>query len=214
MPSDPVSKWVQWSLWFGDRDRPTFAASFITPSEPTAREVSLAFPLLRGWLFDKWSPEKTLEEAARHRGFCDVRMPHRSWPDRREYWLSEDKRFGFVIRPDSWTVVLENESLELNLELLKKLCEWLAVVWGAVAFGNDVRPPDILEEGVSAAKAYVKAPPDDPEMKEWWGRHAVKAADPGLPDLFFERQADDLVFSWENHVYILQAVIAVPTLRP
>jgi Zn-dependent peptidase ImmA (M78 family) len=103
--------------------------------------------------------------------------------------------------------------LELELELLKKLCEWLAVVWDAVAFGNDVRPPEILEEGVSAAKAYGEAPIDDPEMKEWWGRHAVRAADPALPDLFFERQADDLVVSWDNHVYVLQAAIAVPALR-
>jgi hypothetical protein len=98
------------------------------------------------------------------------------------------------------------ESLELELELLKKLCEWLVVVWDAVAFGNDVRPPAILEAGVSAAKAFGEAPVDDPEMKEWWNRHAVKAADPGLPDLFFERQADELVVSWDSHVYVLQAV--------
>src|SRR4051794_9213727 len=74
---DPTSKRVQWSLWYGDRARPGFAASFNTLSEPTAAEVSLAFPLLRGWLFDKWSPEKTLEEARKHHGFYDVKMPPR-----------------------------------------------------------------------------------------------------------------------------------------
>ncbi len=210
---DPASKRVQWSLWYGDRDRPGFAASFHTLSEPTAAEVSLAFPLLRGWLFDKWSPEKTLEEARKHHGFYDVKMPPRPRPDQREYWLSEDKGFGFVVRPDSWTVVSTAESFELEAELLKKFCEWLAVVWAAVAFGNDVRPPKILEEGVSAAKAYGEAPIDDPEMKEWWGRHAVKAADPGLPDLFFERQADDVVVSWDKQVYVLPAAVAVPALR-
>lgn len=209
----PSSKRVQWSLWYGDRDRPGFAASFNTASEPTEAEVSLAFPLLRGWLFDKWSPEKTLAEARNHYGFFDVKMPLRPQRDQQEYWLSEDEKFGFVVRPNSWTMVLGDDSLEFELELLKKFCEWLAMVWDEVAFGNDVRPPAILEKGVSAARAYVEAPNDDPEMKEWWGRHAIKAVGPGLPDLFFERQADDLIVSWDNHVYVLQVAIAVPALR-
>ena len=81
---DPVPKWVQWSMWYGDRDRPGFAASFKTPSEPTAAEVSLAFPLLRGWLFDGWSLGKALEEAGKHLGFSDVKMPPRPRPDQRE----------------------------------------------------------------------------------------------------------------------------------
>jgi Zn-dependent peptidase ImmA (M78 family) len=210
---DPVPKWVQWSLWYGDRDRPGFAASFKTPSEPTAQDVSLALPLLRGWLFDGWSLEKTLEEARTHPGFSDIKMRPRPGPDRREYWLSEDKEFGFAIHPGSWTVISRGETVELEPGLLKKFCEWLAMVWYSVAFGSDVRPPAILEKGVSAARAYGEARVDDPEMKEWWGRHAAKAAAPGLPDLFFERQADELVVSWGEHVYVLRAVVAVPALR-
>jgi Zn-dependent peptidase ImmA (M78 family) len=210
---DPVPKWVQWSMWSGDRDLPGFAASFKTRSEPTAAEVSLAFPLLRGWLFDGWSLEKTLEEARKHPGFSEVMLPPRPQPDQREYWLSENKEFGFVVRPDLWTVVSKAEALELELGLLKTFCEWLAMVWYSVAFGGDVRPPAILEKAVSAVKAYGEAPVDDPEMKEWWGRHAAKAADAGLPNIFFERQADDLVVSWGEHVYVLPAAVAVPALR-
>jgi Zn-dependent peptidase ImmA (M78 family) len=210
---EPVPKWVQWSLWYGARERPGFAASFKTPSEPTTAEVSLAFPLLRGWLFDGWSQEKTLGEARKHPGFSDVKMPPRPRPDQREYWLLEDKGFGFVVRPDSWTVVSRAEALELEPGLLKKFCEWMAMVWYSVAFGGDVRPPAILEKAVSAARAYGEAPIDDPEMKEWWGRHAAKAADLALPNLFFERQADDLVVSWGEHVYVLRVAVAVPALR-
>ncbi len=210
---DPMPKWVQWSLWYGDRDRPGFAASFKTPAEPTAEDVSRAFPLLRGWLFEGWSPEKTLEVARKHLGFFDVKMPSRPRPDKREYWLSEDKRFGFVVRSDSWAVVSRDEATELELGLLQKFCGWLAMVWDAVAFGGDVRPPAMLEEEVSAAAAFGKIPTKDPEIREWWSRHAARTADPGLPDLFFERQADDLVVSWGKHVYVLQVAVAVPTLR-
>jgi Zn-dependent peptidase ImmA (M78 family) len=210
---DPVPKWVQWSLWYGERDRPSLTASFNTPSEPTAAEVSLAFPLLRGWLFDGWSLEQTLGEVRKHPGFLDVKMPPRTGSDQQEYWLSEDKGFGFTVRPDSWTVVSRDESLELEPGLLKKFCEWLAMVWYSVAFADDIRPPAILEKAVSAARAYSEAPIDNPEMKEWWGRHATKAADPGLPNLFFERQADDLVVSWDESIYVLRAAVAVPALR-
>ena len=209
----PVSPWVQWSLWYGDRDRPGFAASFDTPSEPSALEVSLAFPLLRGWLFDGWSPEKTLEEVRTHPGFNAIEMPNRPRTDRREYWLSEDKGFGFVVRSGSWDLVIAGETLAFEPGRLQKFCGWLATVWDSVAFGGDVRPPAILVKGVSAAEAYAEVPADDPEMKEWWGRHAVRAADPGLPDLFFERQADDLLVSRGENVHVFRAAVAVPVLR-
>ena len=110
-------------------------------------------------------------------------------------------------------MVSRDGPLELETGLLKTFCEWLAMVWYSVAFGDDVRPPAILEKAVSAARAYSEAPVDDPEMKEWWGRHAARAADPGLPNFFFERQADDLVVSWDENVYVLRAAIAVPALR-
>ena len=101
----------------------------------------------------------------------------------------------------------------LESALLKKFCAWLAMVWDAVAFGADVRPPALLEKGVSAARAYGEVAAGDPEVTEWWSRHAVRAADPGLPDLFLERQADELVVSWGEQVAVVQVAVAVPVLR-
>jgi Zn-dependent peptidase ImmA (M78 family) len=209
----PVPKWVQWSLWRTDQDQPGFIGSFKTPTEATPVDVSLAFPLLRGWLFEQWSPEKALEEVRKHPRSLEIEMPPRSGAQPREYWISEDREFGFIVGIDSWTIVSSDETQELDRALLKTFCEWLAMFWHAIAFGGDIRPPAILEEPVSAPKAYGDAQINQPEMEEWWRRHAARAADPGLPNVFFERQADDLVVSSGEHVYVLQAAVAVPALR-
>ena len=35
------------------------------------------------------------------------------------------------------------------------------------------------------------------EVPAWWSRHAIRAADAELPNVFLERQVDDIVVSWD-----------------
>jgi Zn-dependent peptidase ImmA (M78 family) len=56
---------------------------------------------------------------------------------------------------------------------------------------------------VAACRAYEDARIDATheelvELQAWWEKHAFRAADPELPNVFLERQGDDLVISWDE----------------
>src|SRR5207247_8603984 len=63
------------------------------------------------------------------------------------------------------------------------------------------------------------------DIAAWWSRHAIRAADDELPNVFLERQADELVVSWDalptparfynipNGEEVLPITFAVPVLR-
>ena len=88
----------------------------------------------------------------------------------------------------------------LQLSSLDQLCTWLARQWYAIAYGKDVRPPLLRELSVAASRAYDDAQlirPGQDAIAAWWSRHAIRAADGELPNLFLERQADELVVSWD-----------------
>src|SRR5205085_2340753 len=96
--------------------------------------------------------------------------------------------------------------------------------------GQDSRPPRLRERAVAACSAYEDARTDAPsqeleELQSWWDKHAFRAADPELPNVFLERQGDDLVISWDESpsatrafmipygTEITSARFAVPILR-
>ena len=240
---DPRRRGVQWGLWRENGDSPVLVAAFVTGADPSPEGVAASLPLFRGWLTEDWTPEQTKEKIGEHPGALSVAARAASPTDRKEYWLSEDRDFGIFVYKDRWQIYNGHRCLSkwrqkddtssntcFGLDSLDRLCTWLTKHWRVVAYGTDPRPASMLEYGVSGSRAYERAlvalgGKTEPNVQEWWERHAIRAADGELPNLFFERQADDLVVSWDacpsqmrfyeidNGVIAIHAVIAVPRLR-
>src|SRR5262249_40401841 len=117
-----------------------------------------------------------------------------------------------------------------SLDQLDRFCVWLAQHWYAIAYGKDPRPQVLREREVAACHAYADArinatSEEVIELQAWWDKHAIRAADPDLPNVFLERQGDDLVISWDESssesrafmipygTEITSARFAVPVLR-
>lgn len=234
---------VEWTLWNEQDDLPVPIAAFREPAEPNSENVKTALSLLTGWLVDGWTPDEAKAAVRTHPRAQPV--PEMSPPsgDKREYWLSENRDFGIVVTKDRWGLYSRGRCLSswrvkengtagdsLDLESLDRLCAWIAQQWPVIAYGSDFRPLPLREYSVAASRAYenavlAHATERDREVPAWWLRHAFRAADAELPNVFLERQADDLVVSWDasptpTRFYQVQAgedvfrvAFAVPSLR-
>jgi hypothetical protein len=129
--------------------------------------------------------------------------------------LSSDRRFGIIVEDDEWAIYSRGKSLSvwrmrngeslgnrLPIKILDHLCRWLAKQWLVIAYGKDLRPPSLRERSVAASRAYddaqlVEKKAAQDELAAWWSRHAFRAGDEELPNVFLERQADELVVSWD-----------------
>ncbi|MFI5454173.1 MAG: ImmA/IrrE family metallo-endopeptidase [Isosphaerales bacterium] len=233
---------VEVALWWTNDDLPLPAVTFREPLHPNQEQIANVLSILKGWLLD----EVTLDEVRSAVGKrANVRVqeiaPARS--EAQEYWLSDDRAFGIVVKKDRWAFFSRGKSLtswrargdrtgsdHLPLDSLDHLCSWVVAQWPVVAYGNDCRPDLLRGYGVAASRAYAsaelaQAPQKDGEILSWWSRHAFRAADPELPNVFLERQTDNLVVSWDasptplrfyNGPYgeeALQLPIAIPALR-
>src|SRR5947207_13002334 len=63
--ADAEKDGVEWTLWFEEEDHPNTVAAFREPLTPTPERVSVILSILRGWLVDLWSVERTQQVAAR-----------------------------------------------------------------------------------------------------------------------------------------------------
>ena len=224
-------------------DVPVLVAAFRDQLEPEHESVAATLSLLKGWLVDQWTPEQAKEAVSKHPRAQPVKNPPPKSAERQEYWFSEDRGFGIVVAKDRWSLHSRGKCLSswrvkgngtggeyLELSSLDRLCTWIAKQWGVVAYGSDYRPQALRGYPVAASRAYENAElahetESDSEVPAWWSRHAVRAADPELPNLFFERQADDIVISWDasptsTRFYqiptdeeITQVPVAIPGLR-
>jgi len=212
--SEATKTGVEWTLWSEEDEYPTPIATFREALVPTPERVACVLSALKGWLIDDWTVEQAKAAVSQpaNATVAGIRPPKR---ERQEYWLSEDRGFGIVLENDRWGIYSRSTSLAewrskkqdaggeyLPLASLDRLCEWLAEQWFVIAYGSDSRPAWFRTRGVSASRVYetaelVGVATKDPEIQAWWASHAVRAADEELPDVFFERQADDLVVSWD-----------------
>jgi Zn-dependent peptidase ImmA (M78 family) len=233
---------VELTLWRTQDDLPLPVITFREPLHPNEKQIADVLSMLKRWLVD----EATLDEARSAVGKrANVHVqeiaPARS--ETKEYWFSDDRAFGLVVRKDRWAFFSRGKSLtswrargdrtgsdHLPLDSLDRLCSWVVAQWPVVTYGSDCRPDRLRGYGVAASRAYEYAklahgPQNDDEILSWWSRHAIRAADPELPNVFLERQSDDLVVSWDasptplrfyNGPYgeeALQIPIALPALR-
>ena len=234
---------VEFTLWQDQADFPTQFASFRESSKPAASEVDRAFAILKGWLIDESPAEAAQVMVNDHPRRSPVTSAVNVEATTQEYWLADGMRLGFLVRPDGWSIESQGECLTswrtkdsdhphhvLDLESLDRLCAWLAEQWSVVAFGSDSRPDELREGAVAASRAYENAELSraiarDDTIRDWWSRHAVRAADSRLPNLFLERQGDSFIVSWDaspttDRFYSVQPgervcpiPIAVPVLR-
>ncbi len=190
--------------------------------------------VLQEWLLRNGSSQFAQQELA---GFATVELP-REIPESasNEYWLCNNNRFGILVSEDGWDIRTGAESLAnrkskvngsrkrlLSFEELDRLCGWLATHWDAIAFGKDPRPPVLRDKGVAACRAYERAritasPEELADLQLWWTKHAIRAADPDLPNIFLERQVDDLVISWDaspsgNHSFMIPYGTEITSVR-
>ena len=233
---------VEWAFWTGDRDdNPLCVASFREGLHPTEARVAGILSLLKGWLIDTCSPDwvqaKVSQISAEQ---VDTPLPVSA--DNNEYWLSEDRRVAIIVLPGGWRICSKSGSLaswrsrneekygdSFPLRSLDEFIFWLANNWNEIAHGMDQRPASLQHRGVPASSRTKTLNWTESaltsEVKGWWSRHAIRAADPELPNVFFERQADELVISWDANpsqerfyrIYtgeeVVSVAFALPVLR-
>ncbi len=233
---------VEWSLWLNDSEQPRPIVTFREPITPTPQDVTSILSVLHGWLLAQWPIGQAREIAAKHAN-ARVESNDPVADKQREYWLSSDCAFGITVEDDRWSIRSRGRSLSawrlksdaspgdyLPMSSLDRLCLWLARQWFVIAYGGDVRPGALRELRAAASRAYeaaqlMRQAEAQGEVLAWWARHAIRAADEDLPNAFFERQADELVVSWDalpssrrfysipNGEEVLSVSFAVPILR-
>ncbi len=240
--SEAESNGVEWSFWSSADSMPACEASFRDALYPTEAKVNAVLSLMKGWLLDKWTAEDARKVVLQSSTQPITPLsPVRK--DDSEFWLSDDRAVGFIVFADRCRIRTGTTSLatwqsrtdektadSLSLSRFDRFVVWLAEHWSEIAHGVDHRPHVLEHRGVAASRIYdnVKLDPSatsQQDVAEWWSRHAMRAADGDLPNIFFERQADELVISWDatpsdNRFYriysgeqAVPAAVAVPVLR-
>jgi Zn-dependent peptidase ImmA (M78 family) len=241
MPPDPNNAKARWSLWHDENDQPRSVLVFHLPLRPVSELALQVASVLQGWLLEQWSDQAAEQHVT---AFAKVEIPpESSEPVANEHWLCENHGFGVILESDGWEIRAGTRSLStwkskvdgsrgrlLTQQQLDRFCGWLARNWYVIAYGKYPRPPRLREREVAACHAYEAArtdatPQELAELQSWWGKHAFRAADPELPNVFLERQGDDLVISWDESpsetrafmipygTEITSARFAVPILR-
>jgi Zn-dependent peptidase ImmA (M78 family) len=241
IPPDPESAKARWSLWHEANDQPRSVLTFNLPLRPVPQLTLQVATVLRGWLLEHWNNQAAQQHV---KEFANVEIPQEMpVPVASEYWLCENHRFGFVVTRNGWEIRSGGRSLStwkskvdghrdrlLSFEQLNQLCGWFLRNWSVIAYGKAPRPPCLRDREVAACRAYedarIDATPEElVELQSWWEKHAFRAADPELPNVFLERQGDDLVISWDESPTetrsfmipyggeITSARLAIPILR-
>jgi Zn-dependent peptidase ImmA (M78 family) len=241
MPPDPENSKSHWSFWEEENDRPHLALNFSLPLRPVREFVAPITSVLQGWLLERWTDQSAIDYV---KEFTEVDIPpQKQQPVADDYWFCENRAFGIRIDSEGWEIrggvhflstwkskTDSSRGWLLPLHLLDQLAGWLARNWYVIAYGKDLRPPRLREREVAACRAFEDARTDATseelqELQSWWEKHAFRSADPELPNIFLERQGDDLVFSWDESpsktrsfmipygTEITSARFAVPILR-
>jgi Zn-dependent peptidase ImmA (M78 family) len=230
-PANRETARARWTLWHdaGDQSRPALVLHL--PLRPSAEIAPRLVALIDGWLAQDWTDQEAQQHAA---AFADVEVPPLTpMPVVNEYELCEKDGFRVTVEANGWFIqsgrkrltewkskrdVSRGDSLPLNQ--LDRLCEWFARNWDAVAYGKHPRPPSLCgpRRGVSACKAYKDAncetkPDARGDLQEWWKRHAFRAADRDLPNIFLERQGDEVVFSWDDESSEARSFLIFPGME-
>ncbi|MGE4103104.1 MAG: ImmA/IrrE family metallo-endopeptidase [Pirellulales bacterium] len=235
---------VVWGVWdVGEEVGPRIVR--YESAVPDEKRVAHFLKVLKLWIIDRGTGYQldALVEEPHLPEQVDFDVDHATNGQQR-IQVGPHHEFDIEIGKSSWSIVsggrplssrhANTRSLTLGFPLdgLEHLADWIRSNWEPIAFGTDVRPLSILETNPSACKAYAigldrtRHDNDGREaLERWWSRHAVRAADARLPNLFFERQEDEILISWDSTestdarfsigagVVSIAAEYAVPGLR-
>ena len=206
---------VEWTLWLEQDDLPVPVAAFRESLEPKRENITNTMLLLKGWLVDGWTPDDAKAAVGLHPRVQPLQELPSPSGEKKDYWLSADRSFGIVVTMDRWGFYSRGRCLSswrlkgngaagdyLELDSLDRFCSWIAEQWPVLAYGSDYRPVPLRRYSVAARRAYenaelAHATEKYSEVPAWWSRHAIRAADAELPNVFLERQVDDIVVSWD-----------------
>lgn len=213
--ADRETSRARWTLWHAGNGQSHAALALRLPLRPSAEAARCLVALIDGWLARGWTDHGAAEQATT---FAEVQvLPPPPPPVVNAHELREGGGFAITITGDGWFIqsgqkrlttwkskIDEGRGDALPSGQLDRLCGWLARNWDSVAYGKHPRPAPLRDRrGVSACRAYDyayrEAKPDArSNLEAWWKRHAFRAADPELPNIFLERQGDEVVFSWDD----------------
>ncbi len=234
---------VTWGAWLtGEEVRPVVL--FSEQAAPTPDRLEFFLAVFDQWLGRDVQPEHLREFVRNNKPQATLDIEASRDDSKTTLMLGADDEFEINVDTSSWSLSCRGRSLSthrtsdsavvaaLPLDSLNHFRRWLATNWDSIAFEIDSRPQLILEGNGSACRAYedgVMRAKDNPvlldPLKEWWSTHAIRAADPALPNIFIERQEDDIVVSWDSMpsgdlfypigfgTEPLPVTIAVPALR-
>jgi Zn-dependent peptidase ImmA (M78 family) len=221
---------TRWTLWQAETDSARPVLVLRLPLQPSSETASQLVSLIDGWLAQDWTDRLANQHAT---AFADVEVP---LPTPKtvvnDYELCEQGGFQITVQTNEWFIQSGRKRLtawkskqddrrgdSLPLTQLDRLCGWLARYWDAIAYGKHPRPIQLRHHrGVSACRAYEhayrEAKPDAREdLEVWWQRHAFRAADLELPNIFLERQGDDVVFSWDDSPSEARSFLSFPGME-
>lgn len=206
---------IEWTLWREDDGTPFPVVAFRESNNVDVENLQSVFSILEGWLLNGWTLEETRRVTSIHPRVQPIERLTAAKSDHQEYWLSADQSLKVIVTGDRWSIYSRERCLtawqdkasgicsdHLELSRLDDFCSWIAKNWWVIAYGHDVRPSVLRSRAVSATRAYenadlARATESNADVSEWWSRHAIRAADLELPNLFFERQSDQIIISWD-----------------
>ncbi len=224
---------IVWAVWQLNSDVRPISICYES-LVPQPQRVHLLLDVLQRWLIDRVSEEEI--KAILDSSDCDTRIAVRSLePAPKDIQIGNENELNVAFESSSWRLVSHERLLTrgralngttftaLPVASLDKAAKWLRDNWQAIAYSTDTRPRVALEGSASACRAFERArlharqePGVLPDLESWWSRHAFRAADASLPNLFVERQDDEIIFSWDSSpsetcsFWIGAGIVAIP----
>jgi Zn-dependent peptidase ImmA (M78 family) len=189
------------------------------PLEPDSSIAAALLGAMKAWFNDHARPEdldrelqgKTLNfqvssideflETQSHRIFGDkATLALQVEPNTWSFWVDEKN----LCR--SLDTECKSKSDKLSSHDLESVITWLAEHWAEIFFNAAPRPAFLndISDHMAASFAYkvgrlkLRNQSKQAELEGWRASHAFRAASDRLPNIFLERQGDELLISWDD----------------
>src|SRR5437870_4508297 len=100
----------EWALWIEKNEEPSRIVMFREALSPTRERVAFVLSVMKAWLLEEGTIEeaKAVAERDQH-AVPESELAVRS--EKQEYWLSENRDFGIVVKQTHWKICSKMETL-------------------------------------------------------------------------------------------------------